>query len=351
MGQTVGIDRDRLRYVAEVAVNAVKSGTQACAVLAVANAAETVWTQVVSGEDNVSLDTIFLLASISKPITACAVMRLVEQGKLLLNRPVAAYLPEFGKNGKEWVTTYHLLTHTNGLDEARWAQSRFTADPTLGTCFEEACNASLLFKPGAQCRYGTLSFSVLGELITRLSGQPYPDYLRDQVFAPLGMPDTSFDPIPRVWAAPVHNFGDAEQVARFNARAIPGGGLWSTAADLIAFGQTLLRGGRRNGYTLLSPATLAAMTRLQVSGTMDWGDGNPVPFHYGLGWGKEAQASDSLSAPSAYGHGGATGTLLWIDPDWDLVFVYLTNKWGDESGTARYALNAVYGAVTQGSGE
>jgi CubicO group peptidase (beta-lactamase class C family) len=314
--------------------------------MAVANPLQTVWTHVVSGEDRVALDSVFAIASISKPITACAIMQLVEQGKLLLHRPIATYLPEFGKNGKERVTTFHLLTHTSGLDESRWAASRFSGQPEIGPCFEEACNTSLSFEPGTKCRYGTLSFSVMGELITRLSGQPYPDYLREHLFAPLGMRDTGFDPSGTGRAVPVHNFGDTAQLARFIERAIPGGGMWSSAADLVAFGQALLRGGKREGHEILGPATIAAMTRLQVAEMTDWGDGNLVPFNYGLGWGKSAHVPGNIGSQHSYEHGGATGTLLWIDPDWDLIFVYLTNKWGDDSETARYALNAVYGSLT-----
>jgi len=349
MTPKAGIDWERLPYVAAVARQAVESGKQPCAVMAIANAKETLWTEVVSGNDIVSQDTIFLLASISKPITACAVMRLVEQGLLLLNRPVAAYLPEFGQsgNGKQNITTYHLLTHSSGLDETRWAQARLEGKAEMGPCYEEACRTGLLFEPGSRTQYNTLSFAVLGELITRLTGQPYPDYLRDQLFAPLGMHDTAFTPPDPARAAPVHDFGPPERLQNFMQRAIAGGGLWSTAADLVRFGQALLQGGRSGGYHLLSPATIEAMTKRHVATTVDWGDGVPVPFNYALGWGKGAHAPGALGSPRAYDHGGATGTLLWIDPDWNLIFIYLTNTWADATETARRALNAVYGALTQ----
>lgn len=349
MTSKVGIDWERLPYVAAVARQAVESGVQPCAAMAIANAEETLWTEVISGSDIVAQDTIFLLASISKPITACAIMRLVEQGLLLLNRPVAAYLPEFGQggNGKQNITAYHLLTHSSGLDETRWAQARLEGKSEMGPCYEEACRTGLLFGPGSRTQYGTLSFAVLGELITRLTGQPYPDYLRDQLFAPLGMHDTAFTPPDLARAAPVHDFGTPEHLQTFMKRAIPGGGLWSAAADLVRFGQTLLQGGRSGDYRLLSPATIEAMTRLQVATTVQWGDEPPVPFNYALGWSKGAHAPGALGSPRAYDHGGATGTLLWIDPDWNLIFVYLTNTWADDNTTSRRALNAVYGALTQ----
>lgn len=345
MYRPVHLEKDHLRYVAAVADEAVSSGIHTCAVVSVANRHQTLWTHVVSGKDTVSLDTVFLLASISKPITAVAVARLVEQGKLLLHRPVVEYLPEFTGGGKEKITAFHLLTHTNGLDEARWAQARFAGQSDVGTCFEEACRTTLLFDPGSRIQYGTLSFAVLGELITRLGGQPYPDYLHTQIFHPLGMENTGFIPNPQR-RAPVHGLGEATNVDELIKRAMPGGGLWSTAADLTVLGQTLLNGGKHGSYHVIGPAALEAMTRVQKSGDTDWGDGRMVPFHYGLGWGKGSNGEGTLGSLRAYDHGGATGTLLCIDPDWDLIFVYLTNTWGDASEAARRTLNAVYGALT-----
>lgn len=348
MTTSMRLDRNWLKHAAAVADAAVRSGTHPSAVIAVADSRDVVWTHVVSGEDRVDLDTIFLLASISKPITATAIMQLVERGQLLLDVPVASYLPEFGtEGGRGQITTWHLLTHTSGLNEQKWANARFVGQGAAGPCFEEACAAPLNFAPGERCEYCTLSFAVLSELITRIGGQPYPDYLRDTVFAPLGMRDTSFRPERMDRAAPVHGFDPPGMLEAFISRAIAGGGLWSTAGDLIRFGQALLRGGTLDGARLLGPAAIDTMTRLHTGHLEQILDGRPAPFAYGLGWGKPSPESGRLSSEASYGHGGATGTLLHVDPDYDLVCVFLTNRWGLENETARRALNAVYGAYQQ----
>ncbi|MDP9380179.1 MAG: beta-lactamase family protein [Chloroflexota bacterium] len=343
----VCFDRERLRHAAEIADTAVASGSHPCALIAVADSTRTVWTHVVSGEDGARLDGIFLLASITKPIVATAVMQLVEQGRLLLDAPVAQYIPEFAGAGKERVTTWHLLTHTSGMEEVRWwkelRETRGGHEAALGA----ACNSHLHFEPGARCEYCSLSFTVLGELITRLSGQPYPEYLREHIFAPLGMSDTAFRPVDAARALPVHDHGGPEDLEWFTSLAIPGGGLWSSAADLLAFGQAYLRGSVYDGYRLLGPAALETMTRSHTSGMVEIVDGRPQPFEYGLGWGKLSPNNGIIGSARSYGHGGATGTYFWVDPVYDLVYVFLTNRWGLEHNTPRRALNAVYGALSK----
>src|SRR5262249_43059021 len=144
----------------------------------------------------------------------------------------------------------------------------------------------LNFAPDTHCEYCTLSFAVMAELIVRLGGQPYPDYLRDRVFAPAGMGDTSFRPRDGRRAAPVHNFGDGAQLEAFTERAVAGGGLWSTAADLVKFGQAFLRGSHDPENPLLSPAAVAMMTRDHNAGRTTTPGAGATPFPYGLGWGK-----------------------------------------------------------------
>jgi CubicO group peptidase (beta-lactamase class C family) len=344
----VCFEKDRLRSAAEIADRAVASGSHPCALIAVADSTRTVWMHVASGEDEARLDGIFLLASITKPIVATAIMQLVEQGRLLLDVPVAEYIPEFGAFGKGRVTTWHLLTHTSGLEEARWWEE-LRGRPGAGhrECFEAACRSYLHFEPGERCEYCSLSFAVLGELITRLGGSPYPEFLRERIFTPLGMSGTAFQPIDPGRALPVHDLGAQEDVDRFSALAAPGGGLWSSAADLLAFGQAYLRGSVYDGYRLLGPAALETMTRSHTAGMVEIVDGRPRPFDYGLGWGKLSPTGGVIGSARSYGHGGATGTYFWVDPVYDLVYVFLTNRWGLEHSTPRSALNAVYGALSK----
>jgi len=134
-------------------------------------------------------------------------------------------------------------------------------------------------------------------------------------------------------------------LAYYAAMAVPGGGLWSSAADLVAFGQALLRGGTAGEYHLLSPSAIDMMTRLHTAGLIASFEQPPKPAYYGLGWDKPEPNDGALASPSAYLHGGATGTLLLIDPAWDLVFVFLTNQWNIEGSAPNKVLNAVYGAL------
>ena len=346
MHHEICFDMARLAHAARVADDAVAHGEHPSALIAVANGAERVWTHLTPGAAALTEQSIFLLASISKPVTATAIMRLVEEGRLLLNMPVAHYIPEFAAHSKERVTVRHLLTHTNGLEEMRWFEELGGRDAAQADYVRAACASYLHFEPGARCEYTQLlGFAILGELISRLSGQPYPEYLREHIFAPLGMNDTAYQPVDPARAAPVHGGNGAEGVARFSLAAHPGGGLWSTASDLVAFGQAYLRGGVYNGYRLLGPAALEVMTRNHTQGMSAIVEHYAEPFNYGLGWGKPDPTTNVLGSERAFGHGGATGTLLWIDPAWNLIFVFLTNRWGIETDTARRALNAVYGAL------
>ncbi len=331
--------------VRDVVQAAVTSGLAPCAVVGLTDSERDVWSAVAPGADPIRRDSIFLIASISKPITATAVMQLVERGQLLLDRPVASVLPEFGAQGKGDVTPWHLLTHTSGLDETRWANGRFGADQAVGDCFEEACRAPLLFRPGSQCRYCTLSFTVLAEMVSRISGRPFEEYLHDHVLVPAGMRDTSFRPSEPARRAPVHGLGDQGAGDRLVARKIPGGGLWSTAADLLAFGRVFLREGRGDRGHVLSPPSVRNMTRLHTEGLVAIADGRRDRFDYGLGWGKPGGMAGPPADASAFGHGGATGTLLWVEPKWDFAYVFLTNVWGGSDEAARRGLDAAYGAV------
>jgi CubicO group peptidase (beta-lactamase class C family) len=331
----------------------VQKGKLHCGVLAVANSRETVRCEAFTRADGdqVKIDSVFLLASITKPIVATAIMQLVERGLLVLGVPLAHYIPEFAQPGKLPVSAWNLLTHTSGMEQEGWFTALVEAQVPPSAHVRAACRSSLRFPPGTRYEYCTLSFYVLGELITRLSGMPYPEYLHKRIFEALGMKDTSFDPGPtrQDRAAPVHgDIHGGESLGYFKTTLDPGSGLWSTAADLIAFGQTYLNRGIRGDHRLLSPLTIGWMTRNHVSGLTQLIEGRPQPAYYGLGWGKTTLYNMLPGSPRVYDHGGATGTLLWIDPDYDLIYVFLTNEWGMDWNTnpiQHSALQAVYGAL------
>jgi serine-type D-Ala-D-Ala carboxypeptidase len=349
MNRSDQLDMDRLRVAASIADTAVRDGSHSTAIIAVADRRDVLWTHTVPGADEAALDSIFLVASLTKPIIASAIMRLVERGHLLLDLPVATYIPEFGSYGKENVTTWHLLTHTSGLEEARWEAELARQGAPAAAYLEAACRSYLHFEPGTRFEYCSLSFWVLGELITRLSGTPYPEVLQMEICAPLGMRDTGFAFPDPERAVAVHDFGGPERTRWFCTLAAPGGGLWSTAADLLAFGQTMLNSGRSGEYRLLGVPAVVTMTRNHTPGATELVDGRSYPVASGLGWRKPTSHGGMLGSEASFGHAGATGTYLWIDPTWDLVFVFMTNRWGQERDTPRRILNAVYGAV-EGAG-
>lgn len=301
-------------------------------------------------------DSVVLIASITKPIVATAVMQLVEAGRLSLRTPIHHYLPEFeplppGPNlpGRELVTAWHLLTHTSGIvDPDGPPETPMTRAELLGY----ALRAPLRFVPGTRFEYASVTFYLLGELIRRLGGLDYPEYLAERIFRPLSMTDTTFVPAaiePPERLLPVHFLGAPvdlqDEIARwFVGTAMPGGGLWSTAADLLTFGRAILAGGTLGGVRIVGRRSVELMTREQTAGIREEGV-PPRDPGYGLGWALAGLDGRLPVSRSAFGHGGATGTRLLVDPEADLVVVYLTTVWGADERHALEAVGAVAAAL------
>lgn len=163
--------------------------------LGVASSRETVRLEAFGTTNRVPVtpEHIFLLASITKPVVATAVMQLVADGLLLLNEPLERHLPELEAPGKPYLTAWHLLTHTSGVKEIDWLTT-LRQLPERAVSFEVACTEMPMFAPGASFSYSTLTFHLLAELVARLSRRPFAAYLEARIFGPLGMHDTSFDP-------------------------------------------------------------------------------------------------------------------------------------------------------------
>jgi uncharacterized protein YbbC (DUF1343 family) len=265
-------------------------------------------------------DTVFDLASLTKPIaTATAIMLLIEEGKLRLGDRVAKHLPAFGKHGKEVITVEQLLLHTSGLiaDNAvdDYLHGRAKA-------FENINGLKLKSATGERFTYSDVGFIVLGELVEKLSGQPLDAFCKKRIFEPLGMNDTTFLP-PKGLAA---RAAPTERVKGEwlrgvvhdpRSRAIGGvaghAGLFSTADDLATYARMLLRGGEG----LLKKETARLFTTPR-----DVPGGQRTP-----GW----DARTSYSAPrgryfGGFGHTGFTGTSIWIDPASETAVIILTNR-------------------------
>ncbi|MBC8161355.1 MAG: beta-lactamase family protein [Roseiflexaceae bacterium] len=347
------LDRTDLTKAFDLTAHHVQTGRVATAVLAVASATDVLQSAAYAAPDGMTIDgdSIFLLASLSKPILGLAVMQLVEAGVLDLSQPVRHYLPEFDTPDKAAITAWHLLTHTSGIEEVNWATA-LQQRPQQIVSFSAACQAVSRFPPGSRVLYSTLTFYVLAELLARLSGEPYPHYLARHIFAPLGMQDTSFDPraearrtVPLIGINAGQPLSIAEATDFFLSFAMPGAGLWSSAHDLIALGQALLQTYQRQRRDILSPAFLELMTRDHTRdiphATQERG------AHYGLTWRKGQWAGYQTvpASPTVFEHDGASGCLLWIDPSHDLVVVYLTNDFNADSTVRNGALQCVYRAL------
>jgi CubicO group peptidase (beta-lactamase class C family) len=294
-----------------------------------------------------ALDSLFPLASISKPITATAVMILVEDGLLGLNRPVSWYIPEFSGEGKEAVMVHHLLTHTAGLDDEQldaYAERRRgsvkippaeeTQHPLVHEWLYRRYDAPLWKPPGTVLRYSPWGYELLGEIVRRVSGRSFADFVRERIFQPLGMQDTTAivpDAVKHRVVRHKYTGNDwLEQVlADFKIEQTPWAnwGIYSTALDMAIFGQMFLDGGRYGEARILSPASVAEMTRDQIPGIgIRWGEVFYPEAWWGLGWAIHGigKWAGSLWSPRTFEHSGAGGVYLWVDPVHEIVGVYFS---------------------------
>ncbi len=265
----------------------------------------------------------FLWTSITKVLTTMQVLKLVEQGRLGLDVPVAEYLPEFGSNGKDRVTTWHLLTHTSGMVQDANTVERSTPGMTAAGHLEVALRAWLHFVPGERVEYCSPPFWVLAELIRRLGGRSHVEDVQHTVAEPCGMPDTRYETADVVAIVPAYGARDPSLPDQQRRLAYPAGALVGTAADLAHFGQALLNEGQTyGGGRLLAPVSVVRACQPQTDGL----PGNPAGTSRGLG--VVVGGPGTLRSARTVGHGGASGTYFWVDPEHELVIVFLSAHWG-----------------------
>lgn len=350
------LDPGRLDRAFDLVARQVREGRATYAALAVARGDGLVRSAAWQGERSLDEPRRSAIASLTKPITATAILQLVEAGLLVLTEPLSTYIPAFdppGPTGSETlaqpITAWHVLTHTAGLSDAP-EDFYLTAPPTRTAQVERLCRDRLRFPPGTAYAYCSDSFYLLADLVERLTGMSWPDYVRERVLEPLEMSATTFDPFaPGPAPLPLEgNLGpeDARRddvLAYFAALAMPGGGLWSTADDVVRFGRAMLGGGTLDGTRVLGRPFVELMTRVHTDDVRDLIDGQRP--HYGLGWGRPGLRRGSPASASAFGHSGATGSGLLVDPANDLVVVYLRNRWGESMTATDEAVQAVYAAL------
>ncbi|MFH1085795.1 MAG: serine hydrolase domain-containing protein [Chloroflexota bacterium] len=291
-------------------------------------------------------DTIFLVASVTKPVVVSGAMLLVERGRLSLDDRACDYVPEFGNRGKEHILMRHLMTHTSGLPDMLPENYDLRREHApLSEFVRRVCALELDFAPGTAMQYQSMGLAILGEIIARIAGRPLPAFLQCEVFGPPGMSDTSLGYEPakagriaqvRVEAA-MRGTDWGWNTPYWWGLGAPWGGMFTTVGDMGRYMRAILAGGALDGVRLFSPATVAAMTRDQTSAMAEIPEAARLQGSWGLGWRRatgwqwSAYFGDLLS-PGAYGHGGATGTAVWNDPARGLTCVLFTTEPSATSG-------------------
>jgi CubicO group peptidase (beta-lactamase class C family) len=304
---------------------------------------EAVGYEDVAAKKPMKADSLFWIASQSKPITAAALMMLVDEGKVKLDDAVEKYLPEFHgqwltvyqdtdsvllKKPKHPVTVRNLLSHTSGMP-FKSAMEEPTLDLlTLRDAVRSYAMTPLQFEPGTKYQYSNAGINTAGRIIEVVSGMPYEEFLDKRLLQPLGMKDTTFWPSEEQLKRLAKSYRPSaakDDLVEFpisqlkyplsdrKRQPMPAGGLFSTADDVGRFCRMMLGGGEFEGKRLLSDAAVKEMTSEQTG---------KVGAGYGLGFSVEKRPGGS------FGHGGAHSTDMWVDRDRGLVLVFLVQHAG-----------------------
>jgi CubicO group peptidase (beta-lactamase class C family) len=378
--EEVGFSTERLQRIHEVVGRHVDTHDVSGAVTLVARRGRVVHFEAqglmdIESKKPMAKDSIFRLASMSKPITAVAVMMMVEEGKIRLTDRVSTFMPEFknmkvavakgttnpvqmpafGRGGPpapppefdlvpaaREITVKDLLTHTSGLmsggvsgsEQAKLAPR--SPNDTLANYIPKLAQTPLDFQPGTLWRYsGLYGLDVLARIVEITSGQPYDQFLKQRIFDPLGMKDTGFAPTPERMArvATVYQRTPNGLVPAPNANQLisgtyfsASGGLMSTAEDYLQFAQMLVNGGTLNGKRYLGPKTVELIASNHTGELVNGQFGRPA---HGMGFGLGVQvvldpvAADLRVSPGTYGWAGAYGTNQNMDPKEKMVSIIM----------------------------
>lgn len=342
-----GISPERIHRVRVLCANWVADGsTPALIVLAARHGIiflHDAWGKLGAEFDSAPVlrDSIFGVASVSKPVTATTVMLLVETGKIGINQPVQKYIPEFKGPGCEKITVRHLLSHTSGLP------NRSEVSPL------DAGQSGLARDPGTHMVYSNVAYDLLGELVQRVTGQSFTEFARKNTFEPLGMMDSTFihmgKPHERcVRRRPGTLFDWPDEMGGTTSASST---LWTTALDMGIFLQTFQNGGNYGDTRLLSPATVAAMTRNQVRGIPREMVGGIMNQPQGFGWFMLDEIrfpnTPCLLSPYSYGHAGASGAFVWVDPLYDLIGVFFFAKTREDVHPMDLFVDSIMGSIVE----
>ncbi len=376
--EDLGLSSERLARITDVTHAYVDKGKLPNVQTLVSRRGELVYEDVygwtdVEAQTPADLDTLYRIYSMTKPITSVGLMMLYEEGAFLLENPLRRYLPEFAdlqvweggtaddpktRPAAREVTVHDVLTHLSGftygfhfqhpLDELyrRHNLGSFGAEPDydLAEAMSRMAELPLLFDPGTRWNY-SMSTDVCGRLIEVLSGLPLDRFFQERILGPLGMTDTAFfapeEELGRCSPLYIRGLGGALQVMA-SARQMTkpptflsgGGGLVGTGRDYLRFCHMLLNGGELDGVRLLSPRTLAYMTRNHLPGGRTLNEMGQSTFAevamegtgFGLGFGtvEDAAAQKNLANEGEFSWGGAASTAFWVDPADEICVVFMT---------------------------
>ncbi len=350
----------------------VEKGTLAGAVVLVASPDKVLTVETAGFADRESktamkADDLFWIASMTKPMTAAGLMMLVDEKKVSLDDPVEKYLPEFKG---QWVialqdkdyavlkkptrapTLRDCLRHTSGMPFGSTLESPTIDKLLLKDAVRSYAITPLQYEPGTKYAYSNAGINTAGRVIEVVSGMSYEDFMAKRLFGPLGMTETTWRPTAEQMKRVAKTYKpskDGKELEPTNIGALaqplsdptrqpcPGGGLFSTARDVAAFGQMILRGGTHGDKRVLSEAAVREMTGTQTDDLLNKGKGEGG---YGLGFSTTRKAkADGPAVAGPCGHGGAYATNLWINPDAKLVTVYMVQHAGfpGDGGKARGA--------------
>ena len=289
-------------------------------------------------------DSMFCIASMTKPITATALMILCEEGRLALTDPVSNYIPAFknvklnGKAPARPITIFDCITHTSGVGGSQ--QNKGTLAETVDALAEQP----MKFEPGEKWQYSP-GITVCGRIVEVVAGVPFEKFLAERIFQPLGMTDTTFRPTAAqakrivTLYKPGENGGPIQATDHWLNKVSddrspnPSGGLFSTATDIGKFYRMILNGGELDGQRIISKDAIQEMTQIQ---TGDLVTGFTPGNGWGLGWCvvREPQGVTAMLSPGTCGHGGAFGTQSWLDPKRKMIFILMIQRTGFGNGDA-----------------
>ena len=388
--EEVGLSTERLRRVTEAIRRHIDAGDVAGVVTLAARRGriahfEAQGSMDLEAKTPMAKDAMFRLASMSKPIAGTAVLMLMEEGRIRLNDPVSRFIPEFrnmkvavprqgGRAGApaaagaqaaapaydvvsaaREITIRDLLTHTSGLVSGGLGASaapRREPNDTLASYIPKLATVPLDFQPGTLWRYsGQAGIDVLCRIVEIVSGQTFDVFLKQRLFDPLGMKDTTFvlaESQPRVPILYQRGPNGLQPTQRVTNRTYfsGAGGLVSTAEDYLQFAQMMLNRGEMNGRRFLSPGTVALMTTNHTGDMVNGQFGRP---DRGMGFGLTVQvvqdpvAADLRVSKGSWGWAGGTGVSYWVEPEEQMVSIFMIQ--GSGAGTRPDFENALRQAI------